>query len=223
MLSKPATRGIGSPHWHVSYSTSTSENSCGCTALNMSEWKEMTKQIAWQEKQPWQLACVLEDLKCWGVWVTTCGHTAKDVTLSIAWRREVWKEEVLDGLLWKGEKVNWVREGYHQSENTLKTMLGKLLRAGGGGGGGGRNTYTYIGFSEYIDTILNWTELCQPFRTKMAALAGPSRSWATFKCEFLTRPKIKHENAVCMFSYFILVPSTELRFVLFLFCFLSPH
>ena len=28
------------------------------------------------------------DLKCWGAWDTTCGHKAKDITWSIAWRRE---------------------------------------------------------------------------------------------------------------------------------------
>ena len=36
--------------------------------------------------------CVLEDLKCWGARDTTCGHRAKDITPSIAWMREAWKE-----------------------------------------------------------------------------------------------------------------------------------
>jgi len=29
---------------------------------------------------------------------SACGHKAKDITPSIAWRREAWKEEALDDL-----------------------------------------------------------------------------------------------------------------------------
>ena len=39
----------------------------------------------------------LEDLECWGALDTTCRYKAKDITPSITWRREVWKEEELDG------------------------------------------------------------------------------------------------------------------------------
>ena len=46
-------------------------------------------------KQPSHVACFSEDLKCWEAWDTTCGHKAKDITTSIAWRREAWKEEAL--------------------------------------------------------------------------------------------------------------------------------
>ena len=42
-------------------STSTFENSCGCTALDMPEWREMTEQVDWRENQPSQMACILED------------------------------------------------------------------------------------------------------------------------------------------------------------------
>jgi len=38
-----------------------------------------------------QVVCFLEDLKCWEAWDTTCRHKAKDITPSIAWRREAWK------------------------------------------------------------------------------------------------------------------------------------
>ena len=55
-------------------------------------------------KQPLQVACFSEDLKCWEAWDTTCGHKAKDITPSIAWRREAWKEEALDDLPWKDER-----------------------------------------------------------------------------------------------------------------------
>ena len=58
----------------------------------------MTEQINWRAKQPSQVACFSEDLKCWGAWDTTCGHKARDITPPIAWRRETWKEEVLDDL-----------------------------------------------------------------------------------------------------------------------------
>ena len=84
-------------------STSAFEN-CGCTTMDMPECKEMTKQIHWRAKQPSEVACFSEDLKCWGAWDTTCGHKAKDTTPSIAWRREAWKEEALDDLPWKDER-----------------------------------------------------------------------------------------------------------------------
>ena len=45
--------------------TPTFENSCECTALDMPEWREMTKQIDWQAKQASQVACFSEDLDCW--------------------------------------------------------------------------------------------------------------------------------------------------------------
>ena len=40
-----------------------------------------------EAKQPSQMACILEDLKCWGAWDTTCWHKAKDITQPITcWR-----------------------------------------------------------------------------------------------------------------------------------------
>ena len=92
------------PSGTCQWSTSTSENSCGCTALDMLEWRDMTEQVDWWAKQPSQVAYFSEGLKCWGAWDITCGHKTKDVTPSIAWKREVWKEEVLDNLPWKGER-----------------------------------------------------------------------------------------------------------------------
>ena len=47
-------------------STSTFEDSCGCTALDMLESREMTEQTDWREKSKSQVVCVSEDLKCWG-------------------------------------------------------------------------------------------------------------------------------------------------------------
>ena len=70
-------------------STSIFRNSSECTALDMPEWREMTERIDWRATQPSQVDCFLEGQKCWGDWDTTCGHKAKDITLSITWRKEV--------------------------------------------------------------------------------------------------------------------------------------
>ena len=68
---------MGSSDWNVSMVDIHLWNSCGCTALDMPKWREMTKQIDWREKQPLQVACFSKDLKsCWGAWDTTCGHIA---------------------------------------------------------------------------------------------------------------------------------------------------
>ena len=48
--------------------------------------------------------CFSEALKCWGAWDTACGHKAKDITPSLAGRREARKEEALDDLPWKDER-----------------------------------------------------------------------------------------------------------------------
>ena len=99
--------------------TITSENPCGYTALEMLEWKEIIEQIHWWPKQPPQwLNCVSEDLKCWGAWNTTCGRKTKDITPSIAWRREAWKGETLDYLPWKDERDRG-RDTVNQQTGTL--------------------------------------------------------------------------------------------------------
>ena len=49
-------------------STSTFEESCRCTVLDMPKSKEMTERIDWWSKQPSQAACVKEDLKYWRAW-----------------------------------------------------------------------------------------------------------------------------------------------------------
>ena len=81
----------------------------GKTALDIPEWREMAKHIDWLTKQPSQVACFTEDVKCWEAWDTTWGHKAKNVIPSIAWRRKVWKEEALDDLSWKDERGPSVR------------------------------------------------------------------------------------------------------------------
>ena len=77
---------------------------------------------------------------------TTCGHKAKDITRSIAWRREALKEEALDDLPWKDERgPSSIRRTV---EPFWKMTVGKLQRDGSG---------AHRGFSERIDTILNLT------------------------------------------------------------------
>ena len=137
-------------HWEVQtgmyrWSTSTFENSSGCTALDMLKWREMTEQIEWRAKQSSQVNCFSEDLKCWEAWDITCGHKAKDIKPLIAWRREALKEEALDHLPWKD------RERHRQSDehwNRIKGNIGETSERRGG---------AHMGFSESTDTILNWT------------------------------------------------------------------
>ena len=79
------------------------ENRRWCTVLDMPRWRKMTAEIDRQSKQPSQVACASERLKCWGARNTTCGQNAKDVTPSIALWRKAHKEEALGDLPWKDE------------------------------------------------------------------------------------------------------------------------
>ena len=95
------------------------------------EWREINEQIDWWKKQPSQVVCIWEDLKCWGVWDTTSRHKAKDITPSITWRREAWKEETLNNLPWKDERGNQTNIGKVNQTNigtVSRATLGKLLR-----------------------------------------------------------------------------------------------
>ena len=56
--------GMRSPDGMCRWSTSTFENSCWCSALDMQECREMTEQIDWRANQQSQVACFSEDLKC---------------------------------------------------------------------------------------------------------------------------------------------------------------
>ena len=103
--------GMGSPEWNVSMVSihiwkspvSVLPSTCWC------EW-EVMEEIDWQAKQPSHVVCFSEYLKCWEAWDTTCGHKAKDITPLIAWKREAWKEEVLDNLPWKDEtRRSWTK------------------------------------------------------------------------------------------------------------------
>ena len=115
----------------------------------MPEWRETTEQIDWRAKQPSQVACFSEDLKCWGAWDTTCGHKAKNIAPSIAWRREALKEEALDDLPWKDER------GPSSVRRTLELFQRQLWE-----------NFWETGWSAYglfrahrYHLELNWTEL----------------------------------------------------------------
>ena len=58
----------------------------------------MTEQTDWRTKQPSQVACFSEDLKFSKACDSTYGSKANAITPSIAWRREVLKEEALGDL-----------------------------------------------------------------------------------------------------------------------------
>ena len=54
------------------------------------------------------------------------GNKAKDITLSIAWRREAWEEEALDDLPWRDERgPSSIRQTWGQFQ---RRRCGKLLR-----------------------------------------------------------------------------------------------
>ena len=106
------------------------------------QWTK-SEQIDLRAKQPSQMACVSEDLKCWGTWDTTCGRKAKDITPSIAWTREVWREIFLER----------TREGHRQSDEHWNCFKGNVREIPERRGG----THTQI--SERTDTVLNSTEL----------------------------------------------------------------
>ena len=114
----------------------------------MLERREMTEQTDWWVKQPSQVACFSEDLKCWGAWNTSCPHKAKDIMPSTIWRKEAWKEVMLDNLLWKDERgpssIRWTLQPFQRQR--------------------WRNFWemewsAYVFFLKCMDTILNWTEL----------------------------------------------------------------
>ena len=107
----------------LTFKNSTGVFKGGCAALDMPEWREM---IEWRDcwaKQPSQVACISEDLKCWGAWGTTSGHHTTDhleergVERGSSW----WSS--LKGWAWDWEEatVNQMKIG-----TVSKATLGKL-------------------------------------------------------------------------------------------------
>ena len=92
------------PDWHVPMFNVHFPKLVRLYCPEYAEWSEMTEQIDWLAKQPSQMICASEDLKCWGAWDITFWHIDKDIRPSIAWRRESRKEEALDDLPWQDER-----------------------------------------------------------------------------------------------------------------------
>ena len=92
----------------------------------------MTEQLDWREKQPQQAAYVSKDLKC-------C-NKAKDITSSIAWRRELDERGSARRSSMKG------RERAIVSQTNIGTVSTATL-------GSERRVGARMGFSEH--TILN--------------------------------------------------------------------
>ena len=133
-----------SPDWNVSMVDIHLQKLLWVYCPGQAGLKGTTEQIDWQAKQPSQMACFLEDPKCWGAWYTTCGHKAKDITPSIAWRREAWKEEAVENLPWKDER------GPSSIRQTLELFQRWCW---------GNFWEAEWSFWELRDTILNWTDL----------------------------------------------------------------
>ena len=67
---------------------------------NTHKFKQICQSARLAAQQPSQVASFSEDLsEVLRNLRHNCRHTAKDITPSIAWRREAWKEESLDDLL----------------------------------------------------------------------------------------------------------------------------
>ena len=111
-------------------------------ALDMPEWRETTQQTDWRAKQPSQVACFSEDLKCWEAWDIPVGTKPR---ISHHWspgEERCWKRKRWTIFLER------TREAYRQSDkqwNRFKDNVGETSERRGG---------AHTGFSERIDTIL---------------------------------------------------------------------
>ena len=119
------------------------ENSCGCTALDMMEWKQMTEQIDWWAKQPSQAACASENLKCCGAWDT---------------KPKTWHYWLLGGERSRKRKclmifLERMRKGHCQSDKHWNTFRQHWVKTSDWWGG------AHMGLPKPIDTTLNSTEL----------------------------------------------------------------
>ena len=94
------------------------------TVLDMPESRVITE---WRAEQLQQEGCLLEDPKCWGAWDTICRHKAKDITPSIAWRSETWKQECSAIFFQRTRKC---RGQSHQHRTGSRATLSKLLPDG---------------------------------------------------------------------------------------------
>ena len=158
----------------------------------MPEWRKTSEQIDWRAKQPSQVACFSEDLKCWEAWDSTYRHKAKDITPLVAWRREALKEEAPDDIPWKEERAP------SSVRRTLKPFQRQRW-----GNFWERRGEAHMGFSKRIDTILNWIELNRTngqlnFTASRSGLFSPVNSDCarqfSNRCEICEVSKVVHGN-----------------------------
>ena len=186
------------------WSTSTFGNSCGCTALEMSEWRKMTEHIDWQAKQPLHVACFLEDLECWGTWDSTCGYKAKDITPSIAWRREAWKEEALDELPWKNQR----------GSSSIRQTLEPFQRRHRGNFWSAYIIYYGLFRAHRYHLELNWTDLYRTVRSKRSE--GTKETLTVIKivfCSYVRTLTVNHftffPSGLVTFSFLLPLPPQD--------------
>ena len=163
---------MGSPDWHSQRWTSTLKNSCGCTALDMPEWKEMTEHVCCGQSNQWKwLALDMPE------WKEMTEHVCCGQSNQWKWLASQ-KSEVFRSLRrylqaqCQGHHNHWspggercgkrkrsitflekMRKGCHQSDEHWNCFkLGNVGEASERQGG------THVGFPKCIDTILNWTD-----------------------------------------------------------------
>ena len=135
-----------------------------CFIMDMLKRRKQPKRLIRGKSSHYRLYCLGSANKfrpAWGHTVTeghdtiyrldetyyTCGHKSKDISPSIAWRRETWEEEARDDLSWKYKS---------SSSNNCSLQLFQRQRWGSVWE---TRCSVHMGFSERTDTVLKWTEL----------------------------------------------------------------
>ena len=170
------------------WSTATFENSCGCPALDMPEWREMTEEIVWQATQnhlKW-----FASQKIWSVEKLETLPTGTKPRALHHWRL---KERGVErgSTAWSSLK-GWERATVNQTNSgtVSKATLGKLLR--------GR-----MDFSKCIDTILNWTHMRTHTHTQYTCTHTHTQCIATPSIrnkKYHPAPNEDHYHIGCLWS-----------------------
>ena len=103
-----------------------------------------------------------------GAWDSTCGHKAKDITQSIAWRREAWTEEALVNLPWMGES----------EPSSIRRTLKPMQRRRSGNFWDRVERYGFFPAHSY-HLELNWTE-----RFTSARLTQSNSKIHSYSCKY---------------------------------------
>ena len=108
-------------------------------------------------KQPSQVACFLEDIKCWGAWnlqAQSSGHHTIDHLEERGMERGSARQSSLKGqeraIINQTIKSSMKPWNHDKHWNHFKGNVGETSDRWGG---------AHVGFSKHIDTILNWSEL----------------------------------------------------------------